>query len=485
MIPVTTANSKLRWDCIYINDKPVSEREFKHVEDHFKTLNQQENIQASEFELLTATAFLLFNEANVRYGIVEVGMGGLLDATNILNNRVVSVITKIAHDHQAFLGNSLQEIARHKAGILRPNVPYMISPANELQVQLEIHDVAKHVGAGPHLNLHVELERELTSLADWRVWETLAFKLPHFQRHNALLAFFAVKEALGGHVRLLDSLRAIEAAKNPGRCEMHTFPPVFEHDVPELLVDGAHNEDAAMALSEYVDNYYRKQPSTREFRLRHAPNGGWPITWVMAMSEGKDPVKILEKLLRPGDSLVLTTFGPVDGMPWVKPMEPKIILEAARKVVPDITAIVMRKRGLHQALMVSRFLAGIQSRIILTGSLYLVGDFLREKTRGSIPRADRIAMRRRWKNKVNHFLSKQAGGGAPTLPDDGLSEEEDEEDIESSEEDNGERNSNKSTTQPRLKKRRVPSNDRRESRARPTSRERIDALDKYFRPKKQ
>jgi folylpolyglutamate synthase len=294
------------------------------------------------------------------------------------------------------------------------------------------------------------------------------------------LAFFAVKEALNGRARLLDSLRAINEATNPGRCEMHTFPPVFENDVPDLLVDGAHNEDAATALSEYVDNYYRKQPSTREDRLRNPPVGGWPITWVMAMSEGKDPVKVLEKLLKPGDSLVLTTFGPVDGMPWVKPVEPNKILEAARKVVPDITAIVLRKRGLHQALMASRFLAGIHSRIVLTGSLYLVGDFLREKTWFSMSRTARIKMRRRWKNKVNHFLSKQADGEGSTLPDDGLSEEEDEEDIESSEEDDEAREFAKSKTQRGMKKARVPSNDRRDSRSRRSSSRKRDALDKYF-----
>lgn len=412
-----------RWDCIYINDKPVGERQFKAAENHFKSLSKRENIQASEFELLTATAFLLFNQANVRFGIVEVGMGGTLDATNILNNQVVSVITKLAHDHQNFLGNSLHEIALHKAGILRRNVPYIINPANELPVQLDIRDVANEVGAGPHINVHAELEHELTSRADWRDWEKFAFKLPHFQQHNALLAYFAVKQALNGSARLLQSLRALEKVRNPGRCEMHDFPPVFLNTVPDLLVDGAHNEDAAAALGEYVNNYYREQMSTREGRLRPKPRGGWPITWVMAMSEGKDPVKVLQKLLRPGDSIILTTFGPVDGMPWVKPMAPTKILEAARKVVPDITGLVLTKPGVLRALMASRFLAGTHSRIVLTGSLYLVGDFLREKTRSKVTRTQRQRLKKKWQNRINHFLSQQSDELASTVVED--SDEED------------------------------------------------------------
>jgi folylpolyglutamate synthase/dihydrofolate synthase len=105
----------------------VSEREFLKVEDHYKRLNERNQINASEFELLTATAFTLFNENKVDVGIIEVGMGGKLDATNILNNQVVSVISKVARDHENFLGNTLEEIASHKAGILRPNVPFIVT----------------------------------------------------------------------------------------------------------------------------------------------------------------------------------------------------------------------------------------------------------------------------------------------------------------------------------------------------------------------
>jgi folylpolyglutamate synthase len=402
-----STNPTDRWDCIYINDKPVAEAQFKKIENHFKSLNQRENIQASEFELLTATAFQLFNEHNVTFGVVEVGMGGTLDSTNILNNQVVSVIGKIAHDHQNFLGTTLLEIAQHKAGILRPNVPYIVNPANEFAVKGVIHDYAKMVGAGPEIDPLAELQNELRSPEDHRDWEGFISKRPSFQRHNALLAYFAVKQALDGRASLMKSLKPLKEPNLPGRCEKHAVPFIFNSDAPNLLVDGAHNADAAAALDEYVSKMYRRQ----WIAGTAAPPNGWPITWVMAMSEGKDPATVLEKLLKPGDSLVLTTFGPVDGMPWVKPMPPTRILETAEQLIPDIPGIVVPTPGVHRALIAARELAASSgSLMVLTGSLYLVGDFLREKAQWK-PSAEALAkMNAQEKRRVFRFLSSQTEG---------------------------------------------------------------------------
>ena len=140
-----------RWDCISIGNKPVEEALFRKIEKHYIDLNIKKGIKASNFEILTATAFHIFNEEQVQVGVVEVGMGGKLDATNILNNQVISVISKIARDHESFLGSTLQEIAHHKAGILRPHVPYLINPKNEKNVVSVINEYADEIAAGPRL----------------------------------------------------------------------------------------------------------------------------------------------------------------------------------------------------------------------------------------------------------------------------------------------------------------------------------------------
>jgi folylpolyglutamate synthase/dihydrofolate synthase len=364
-----------------INDKPVPEEQFKNIEKHFIQLSKIENINASPFEILTATAFTCFNKANVRVGIVEVGMGGKLDATNILNNQAVSVIAKIARDHEAFLGNTLEEIAKHKAGILRPNVPYIVNPENEKHVQAVIDDYAKEIGAGPRLFCDTPaLRKGLYSNKDWQAF---ARPLRPFQRDNAAMAIIAAKEAarnVGGEMlddMIADELGKVRFRSIPGRLQQVTVPPVFGtiNDVHKtIIVDGAHNRDAAIALSEFVTNRGRR----RFIADKQQRSEGWPVTWVLAMTDGKDAQGYLRAILKPGDKVITTSFGPVDGMPWVKPMDPKALFQVAQSVRPDITGFAMPKDGTIRALCAAKHLTEDDFPIVLTGSLYLVGDFYRE-----------------------------------------------------------------------------------------------------------
>lgn len=340
---------------------------------------------------MTATAFQLFNDYNMEYGVVEVGMGGKLDATNILNNQVVSVISKISHDHHAFLGNTLEEIARHKAGILKPGVPYIINPANEDKVRNVIEEVAKEVGAGPVI--HTDTTEMKTRLFASDMWGEFARGRTAAQQDNAVLAFLAVKEVLENHpdtpeLDRIDSIRKLlpdlENKTFPGRYQRVSAESVFGakddgYFGKEVLIDGAHNPDAAEALSLYVGEYFRKDYNKIPPK-GYDPRTGWPVTWVMAMTEGKQVDQVLAKLIRDGDNVVITTFGPVDGMPWVKPMDPKDVLSAVEKLHRNnVTAIAMLERGAHRALIAAKYLAAPSVPIVLTGSLYLVGEFLRER----------------------------------------------------------------------------------------------------------
>ena len=362
-----------RWDCISINERPVNAREFLKIEKHYQDRNIKKKIDASPFEILTATAFHLFNEEKIDVGVVEVGMGGRLDATNILHNQVVSVVSKIARDHEGFLGTTLGEIARHKAGILRPNVPYIVNPRNEPNVHQVIDDCAKEVGAGPRLSSL----GEMYSTPDWRQF---AGSLRPFQRDNATLAVLAVKETLKdmgkegmSGAELAAGLMRHRHVANPGRLQYLRAMPVFGSPGSagrQILVDGAHNPDAAIALDDFVSN---------NERLRDAlTNEERPVTWVLAMTEGKDADKFLRTLLRPKDNIITTSFDPVDGMPWVKPTPPEALLEAAKNAEPGITGIAMPKPGPLRALCAARYLAEQNNPIVLTGSLYLVGNLLKD-----------------------------------------------------------------------------------------------------------
>jgi folylpolyglutamate synthase/dihydropteroate synthase len=372
----------------------VKEDHFKNVEKHFTNLNIKEGINASPFEILTATAFSLFNKAKVDYGVIEVGMGGTLDATNILNNQAVSVITKIALDHQSYLGTTVEEIARHKAGILRPNVPYIVNPSNSLSVQDVIDDYAKEIGAGPRLVGDTPRLREtLYSLDDFKHF---ASALRPFQLDNAVLAIIAVKEALksdGKDIKndaIADELLKKRTTK-PGRLEFCRVSPVFgQAGDPgrQILVDGAHNVDAAHALKEFIGRERHRPQSLlkvtkrteRRDQRKEPPEHGWRVTWVLAMTEGKDATQFLKTILRPGDSVITTTFGPVEGMPWVKPMNAEALLQIAKSVQPRLSfASAMPKTGVLRALCASKYVSDADGSVVaLTGSLYLAGDLHRE-----------------------------------------------------------------------------------------------------------
>ncbi|KAI8934000.1 hypothetical protein NX059_008771 [Plenodomus lindquistii] len=366
-----------RWDCISINNQPVDENFFKRVEKHFIRRNLQENINASPFEILTATAFQIFNVKNVEIGVIEVGMGGKLDATNILQNQHISVITKIARDHEAFLGNTLAQIALHKAGILRPNIPYIVSPSNPWNVHNVIDEYAEEIGAGPRLTGDApELQRLYSSSG----WVQFASRLQPFQRDNAVLAMVAATEAcksLKFADQIANKLWIFGKEPNHGRCEEVHVLAVFGHGANpgrRILVDGAHNPDAAIALNEHVDVHQRQ----RTIKGQRPRKSGWPVTWVLAMTEGKDARRYLQYLLRPGDNVITTSFGPVDGMPWVKPMDPKELLDIAQSVEPGIFGLHIPQAEPLRALCAAKHLVKGEQPIVLTGSLYFVGDLHRE-----------------------------------------------------------------------------------------------------------
>lgn len=361
------------------------------VEKHYLDINAKHQIGASPFEILTATAFTIFNDANIKVGVVEVGMGGTLDSTNILNNQAVSVISKIARDHEGFLGNTLSEIAGHKAGILRPDVPYIVNSDNEGNVQDVIDDYAQEIGAGPRLTTSAfEFNKKLYSTAKW---ERITAPLEPFQQENLKLASVAVSQTLQSLNRdrkpmdLVKVLLSNVKKHHQGRQEMVRAVPVFRHANERknhILVDGAHNPDAATVLNDFIRNNLRYGQSP----ARERPASGWPVTWVLAMTEGKDAREYLAKLLKPGDNVVTTSFGPVDGMPWVKPMDPKELLQIAKSIVPDITGVHVPVLGPLRALCTAKYLSNQLAPwapIVLTGSLYLVGDFHRELRARSSP----------------------------------------------------------------------------------------------------
>lgn len=345
-----------RWDCIAIEEKPIAKKVFFEAERSVRARNESCDIKATEFELLTATAFSILTQEKIELGVIEVGLGGKLDATNVLPNPSVTVITKIGMDHQAFLGDTVEEIASQKAGIMKKGVPCLVDSTNTPSVLDVLIEHAQCVGAGPLVPI---------CPAGHEVWNVLSpEKFEDHQQTNVCLAFEAVKMALRSspfkHRAFRELLDGIPMAVLPGRLQNLSIQPLTARESP-ILLDGAHNVQSAEVLAAYVDK-----------RLRRSQQ---PVTWLVAFSNGKNISKILSVLVRPGDIVLATGFGPVDGMPWVQPADPKQILHECQEL-----SILLRYEEVKENLVVGLQQASILSKegpLVVAGSLYLVSDVLR------------------------------------------------------------------------------------------------------------
>ncbi|TVY50015.1 putative dihydrofolate synthetase [Lachnellula occidentalis] len=341
-----------RWDCITIEEQTVKEPVFREAESLIIKKNKAEAIGASEFELLTATAFEVFAREKIEMGVVEVGLGGRLDATNVIRNKAVTVISKIGLDHQSFLGNTIEEIAHQKAGIMRPGVPCVLDRSNSPAVRKVVEDYAKEIGTDVVLSSTESSFLDQLSQEDYE---------PH-EWQNLACAYTAFHLAYTKQESPLHRLSpAIQNVNWPGRLQLVDIRSLTGRQEPVLL-DGAHNVQSAQVLQLYVDGKLRKNGSR--------------IIWVFAASQGKELEGILKPLLHSDDFVAAVEFGAVDGMPWVQAMDAKDILSAASNSGVKKPQLYAAGADLSGALRWAATVAD-GSPIVIAGSLYLVSDVLR------------------------------------------------------------------------------------------------------------
>ncbi|KAJ5712767.1 hypothetical protein N7493_009235 [Penicillium malachiteum] len=345
-----------RWDCITIGERVVQESLFRQIEDQVKSRDQKLGIGASEFELLTATAFEIFNHEKVEVGVVEVGMGGRLDATNVLSDVLVSVIAKIGMDHQAFLGSTIEEISREKAGILKPGVPCIVDNTNEPAVLKTLSNRIQELGIDATFVSPDSVAKQIPSLAQF--FKTVDLE-PH-QQENMSCAVSALRVALPKihpGTDVLSLIPRLTDVKWPGRLENISLQSLVGREEPVLL-DGAHNPQSADVLGKYVDRKLRSQSQ--------------PVTWVVAASSGKDLAGVFRSIIRPGDNVATAEFGPVDGMPWVMPTNAVELADAIQSI-PEIGGVKSFERDLIPALQWASEVSQC-GPLVIAGSLYLISD---------------------------------------------------------------------------------------------------------------
>lgn len=328
----------------------ISEDHLTQVLDECYSANGDESI--TYFEITTVAGLLAFSRTPADYTLLEVGLGGRLDATNVITPEV-SVITPISIDHEQFLGNTLAKIAGEKAGIIKRGVPVVVGPQAEEAMEV-IEDTAMRLGApviayGQHWHVHEERGRLVYQ--DER--GLLDLPLPNLmgahQIQNAGAAL-AVLRHLGADEAACEA--AVVGAQWPARMQrLKTGPLVEIAGAAELWLDGGHNAAAGIALADVLANLPKR-----------------PTHLICGMLNTKDVTGYLRPLAAEATSLTAVsipgeaaTLSAEETEAAAKSVD--LQADTAENVTEALKAILARDPS---------------SRVLICGSLYLAGAILRE-----------------------------------------------------------------------------------------------------------
>ena len=349
---------------IRINDEQITESEVVSLTEEIReAASQIENFSPTFFEFITAMGFLYLRRKNVDWAVVEAGMGGRLDATNILIPEV-SVITSVSYDHKEFLGNTISAIAGEKAGIIKDRVPVVTSSQNP-EVLDVVERTAEEKGSdvfvyGRDFSAVVKAEDINGSVFSYygdKNFEDLRINLPG--RHQVLNASLALKaieifSRKSSHHALRITHNAIryglENIKWHGRLE-------FISGNPPILIDGAHNPSASVVLADSLRNNFFKT-----FK------GG--LILIMGIMAAKDIKGIMEPLLPLASEIILTAPA------YERAASPQRLAECASAMgFSNIHIAQTVKDAIEMAKTITNNQSLIPNPLILiTGSFYTTGE---------------------------------------------------------------------------------------------------------------
>lgn len=339
---------------IQINGEMISRADFARwvtaIQPHVEALEATELGPTTEFELKTAVGLCYFAEQAVDYAVLEVGLGGRLDATNVVAHPLVTVITNIGLDHTELLGDTLGEIAGEKAGIVKPGVPCVTGVPVGGEAWDVIARVCKARGAPLTAIPFPEPAADGLTLTTPRRRVTVGrLRLQGaFQAMNAAAAVAALDAvAQDALPSLADETvrRGLETAWVPGRLEQ-------VHDRPTVVVDVAHNELSALVLASALRDQYGAD------RRR--------LILIVGLSRHHDPAPFLAPLAARHPSLLIAT------QPRFRPRPALDVAEAAR--AHHFPHVQIVEDGVAAAVHFALSQAEPEDLICVTGSFYTVGD---------------------------------------------------------------------------------------------------------------
>jgi dihydrofolate synthase/folylpolyglutamate synthase len=323
---------------VQINGKPMPEAPFCKEFGEFLDLVRDAANKPSYFEVLTAFAFWVFERQGVDYAVLETGLGGLYDATNVTRRPdKVCVITDIGFDHMHILGDTLPKIAAQKAGIIQPgNQVLMYKQASEIMRPIRAR------AAKQHAKLHL-----LDEQAERRIWHKNLADMAAYQQRNWLLAYGAYR-----HLEKRDGLKHLttgtllktQSIRIPGRMDTVNMKGKV------LVMDGAHN---GQKMAAFIDSFRRIYPDAKPAVL-------------LSLRDTKD-YHDLVTLLKPFASRIITTTFSTAQDSYIRSMDANVLADAFRAGgMPDVVVIDDHNEAFRT------LLDSPEDVYMVTGSFYLL-----------------------------------------------------------------------------------------------------------------
>ena len=320
---------------VQVNQKPLSEKKFCHDMTVFLRLVEKSKLRPTYFEVLTAFAFWEFKRMGCEYAVIEVGLGGLLDATNVIHKKQkLNVITDIGIDHEQVLGKTFDLIAAQKAGIIQPYNSVVSYDQGD-----EVMDIIREVSGQQHAELH-------------EIWPVRSGELPHklplFQRRNWYLAYaaFGILTERDGLADLNETqLEKTTSILIPARMERRMV------GTKTVIMDGAHNAQKIEAFVASVKHDYPKQKL--------------PVLISLVTTKQARLNQCIEAILPICQEMIITTFSTANGEKVS--VDPLKIAEACESLGFENWKIIDDPKKAYKQLLRSK-----SDTCIITGSFYLL-----------------------------------------------------------------------------------------------------------------
>ncbi len=329
---------------ICINNQPISPSELERILIEIKNSIDVNQEIPTQFEVITAAAWIYFYRQNVDLAIIEVGLGGRLDATNVCDRPLATVITSLSREHWQQLGPTIKDIAGEKAGIFKSNCPVIMG-----QVPDEVKPIFKsHINALTCPYVWVEPAKYLDNNSV--IYQDIQYHLPllgKMQLNNSALAIETIKVLQQKGWKITDNhiKQGIKKTQWLGRVQWIKWKNY------SLLIDGAHNPAAAKLLRDYVDTLDKS------------------IIWIVGILSTKEHDKVFQELLRKDESLYLVP------VPDHSTANPGDLAKLAQEICPSLTQI-KTKETVFSALEEATQEQQSDQIIVIAGSLYLIGHLL-------------------------------------------------------------------------------------------------------------